>query len=177
MPHVMVGRGFFLALCAVGATAIGFTTYTGPIEGAGTDPSLRALIVRALHDSEPALPPASEYLPVERESGADSVESGSRQEGAHRDGPAPQVTDWLRRAAQADSSALRAWLGDWVRATVTTDHDRMHLTLYRIALHPGCPLLSTLRTTNARSADWGVRTTRIESTCPALSGEVSDQRD
>jgi hypothetical protein len=162
----MVGRAFFLALCSLGAAALGFTTYTRPIEGAGTDPDLRALIVRALHDSEPTLPSASTYLPVEVER-PDSLQLAASRPNSDQ-GPSGQVTDWLRRAALTDSAALRGWLGGWVGATVTTQHDAIHLTLYRLTLHRGCPLLSTLQTTSRRSANWQDRLTRIQSTCPVV---------
>ncbi len=151
-----------LGLFGLGLVTIVMTTYTSPIEGAGTDPDLYNILAAALH--QPAYPsnhptgtsslavvPAPDTTPSR-----DSLAEFSSQ-----------PREWAERAAAKDSAATQAWLGTWVIATGSTAaNGTYHLTLHRVALTNGCPLFSSLTATYEQKEEGGRYIASLESTCP-----------
>ncbi len=151
-----------LGLFGLGLVAIVMTTYTSPIEGAGTDPDLYNILAAALHQpgypsnhpigtTSLAVVPAADTAPS-----PDSLTVFSTQ-----------PREWAERAAAQDSAATQAWLGTWVIATGSTAANGTYqLTLHRIALTKGCPLLSSLTATYEEKEEGGRYIASLASTCP-----------
>jgi len=161
-----------LATCgALGAAGLALTTYTAPIGGASSDPALYNLIARALHDSQvtPGLHLGMSPLPLGPASTAaepwnhSTAPQGPVEPFGVPSGPAV----WAAHAAQADSGALRDWLGRWVLATSTTKGDTVRMTLRRWSTRPGCPWVSSLVATTAGVLKGEYRLVDITATCPA----------
>ena len=77
-----------------------------------------------------------------------------------------QPTEWARQAATRDSAALRAWLGWAVLSVASTDGDTVRVRMYRLRLHPGCPLVDRIEATLTRpSGGWETRVARIDGGC------------
>jgi len=157
-----------IAICAgLGLAGLGLTTYTFPIKGAASDPTLYNLIAGALHD--PPLTPGPRLgtspLPV---SPASPTESVSAPAPSAAEEPRDDPRAWAEAAAQADSGALRDWLGRWVLATARTSHDTLRLTLHRWSRRAGCPTLSTLVATTIGVSRGVYRLSGITATCPVL---------
>jgi hypothetical protein len=170
---VMARIGFTPALIAIvaglGLVALGLTTYTFPIEGAASDPTLYNLIAGALHDAPLNRGPrlGASPLPVIPASPTDSGSAPNPPTASVAE-PRDDPRAWAEAAAQADSGALRDWLGRWVLATARTSHDTIRLTLRRWSHRPGCPALSTLVATTTGVARGVYRLSGITATCPSL---------
>jgi hypothetical protein len=159
-----------------GAAAATLTRYGSPIEGAATDPELYKLIAEqspgrgVTPTSVPAAVTALGIAPLPDT--ALSRDSGSR-DSSTRVNP---VSAWRAVAVEKDSIAVRQWLGRWVLATGETRGDTARMTLWRLTLHPGCPLISRLVVTTIGVASYEYRRVKVTSTCPEASsaGGASD---
>ena len=158
-------------LGALGAAGLALTTYTAPIRGASSDPVLYNLIAAALHDSQITPGPHLGMSPLPLGPASTAAEPWTHST-APRDPVEPfgvphEPTVWATQAAQADSGALRDWLGRWVLATSTTKGDTVRMTLRRWSARPGCPWVSSLVATTAGVVRGEYRLVDITATCPA----------
>jgi len=149
-----------------GAAAAALTRYGSPIEGAATDPELQKLI--AEESPGPRGTPNNVSAPVSALGIAplhDTARSGGSQPGDTSTTVDP-VSAWRAVAVEKDSIAVRQWLGPWVLATGETRGDTVRLTLWRLTLRPGCPLISRLVATSIGAASYEYRRVKVTSTCP-----------
>src|SRR5262245_31792721 len=131
-----------------GAAAAAITRFASPIEGAATDPELYKLIAEESprHSVTPVTMPA----PISALGIAPLPDTARSRDGEPGDTASrvDPVTAWRAVAVRKDSIAVRQWLGRWVVATGETRGDTVRLTLWRLTLHPGCPLISKLIATS-----------------------------
>jgi hypothetical protein len=163
-----------VALVAVGLLGAGLlvaTRFNSLLTGVDADPDLFNLIASALHEPpQPPRPPLGHTSLL--------ALSPSGQAPGRETPPAPipavptQAASWAIAAAQADSPALRDWLGRWVLATSSTTGDTVRLTLRRWSRRPGCPVLSTLVATSVRPYRQDHRLIGITATCPPVDKEM-----
>lgn len=160
----------FIALLGIlGAAAMALTTYTLPIEGASSDPELYNLLAAAVDESPLAPHPSRGHSPLPITELAQPDTTGSS--------PAPStVSDtsqphrWAQLAAAADPDAIRHWLGPLVVATAGVQGpDTFALTLHRISLDSGCPLLSTLSASFVAKNGHPDRLVHLQATCPRVT--------
>lgn len=144
--------------------------YTFP--GAASLPNqvVRSLIARTLDTAERPLPLASEFVtlqPADMFPPADEISITA----PWRIPPTYGVDarQWVSRSAQADSVALRKWLGRRVLVTTRTHADTIHLTWRRLSRVAGCPWVSTLRGTLVRERNRSIHVVRVTGNCPRLS--------
>jgi hypothetical protein len=161
-----------------GAAAATLTRYGAPIEGAATDPELFKLIAEESPGRKG--PPIALPAPVSAlgiASLRDTARSRDSQPG-DTSSRADPVSAWRAVAVEKDSIAVRQWLGRWVLATGETRGDTAQMTLWRVTLHSGCPLLSRLVVTTIGVASYEYRRVKVTSTCPEASsaGGASDPR-
>lgn len=145
----------------LGATAVSLTTYTQPIFAADRNGPVEQLLRQALGDST--------RLPAGWSSTATGIALSAVPSAPESLAPAPvsPAAAWARSAVAADSGAVRAWLSPAVLEIGGVARDTVRLTLYRLTLHRGCPLLSRLDAVlagNTRSLE----VARVETTCPPL---------
>jgi hypothetical protein len=149
-----------------GAAAATLTRYGSSIEGAATDPELYKLIAEespgrgVTPTSVPAAVTALGIAPLPNTALSRDSEPGDT---STRVDP---VSAWRTVAVAKDSIAVRQWLGRWVLATGETRGDTVRLTLWRLTLHPGCPLISRLVATTIGAASYEYRRVKVTSTCP-----------
>jgi hypothetical protein len=157
--------GLITVVGFAGAAAATLTRYGSPIEGAATDPELYKLIAEESPGrgvTPTSVPAAVTALGIAPLPDAASRDSGSRDSSA-RVNP---VSAWRAVAVEKDSIAVRQWLGRWVLATGETRGDTARLTLWRLTLRPGCPLISRLVATSVGAASYEYRRVKVTSTCP-----------
>jgi hypothetical protein len=150
------------------AAAAAITRFASPIEGAATDPELYKLIAGESpgHSVTPVAMPA----PISA-LGIATLPDTARSRDGERDTSASvdPVSAWRAVAVNKDSIAVRQWLGRWVVATGETRGDTVRLTLWRVTLHPGCPLISRLIATSVGAVRYEFRRVTVTSTCPEAS--------
>jgi hypothetical protein len=158
---------FFSIVGFAGTAAVGLTLYGFPIGGAATDPELYDLIAQEPEDSQV---PQSE---VQAEVSAlgiaplpDTAQSAEPKDSSTIQDP---VSAWRAVAVRKDSTAVRKWLGRGVLATGETRGDTVLLTLWRLTLRPGCPLLSKLVSTSTGAVSYDLHRVKVTSTCPVAS--------
>jgi hypothetical protein len=148
---------------------LGLSTYTLPWFTGDPYGGIEPLVHQALHDAPDSMPvfPGTSGLPVPT-----ALPETSHASPAGRDTAAgAEAAAWVRAAAGRDSSALRAWLGAWVLATATNAGDTIHVTLRRLALNRGCPLLSTLHALYLRG-NGSPHLAAITASCPRVRPEA-----
>src|SRR5215470_8103124 len=129
-----------------GAAAAAITRFASPIEGAVTDPELYKLIAEeSPGHSVVTMPDPISALGIAPLPHTARSRDGEPGDTSTRVDP---VTAWRAVAVRKDSIAVRQWLGRWVVATGETRGDTVRLTLWRLTLHSGCPLLSKLVATS-----------------------------
>jgi len=156
-----------------GAAAATLTRYGSPIEGAATDPELYKLI--AEESPRRSVTPTYVPAPVSALGIArlhDTARSRDSQPGDTSSRVDP-VSSWRAIAVAKDSVAVRQWLGRWVLATGETRGDTVRLTLWRLTLHPGCPLISRLVATTIGVASYEYHRVKVTSTCPEATSAAN----
>lgn len=151
-----------------GAAAAAVTRYA-PIEGAATDPELYKLIAGES--------PAHGITPISVAAQISALGIAPLHDTAWSPNREPRdtstrldpVSAWRAVAMNKDSIAVRQWLGRWVLATGETRGDTVRLTLWRLTLHPGCPLISKLIATSVGAASYEYRRVNVTSNCPAAT--------
>jgi hypothetical protein len=86
--------------------------------------------------------------------------------------PAPEAAAWLDSVRRRDSVTTRGWAGPGVLAYATRAGDTSRVTLWRLTLAHGCPVVSRLRGTVVmplRRLDSYYQVVRIEANCPRLA--------
>jgi hypothetical protein len=155
-----------------GAAVATFTRYA-PIEGAATDPELYKLIGEESpgHGVTPITVPA----PISGLGIAPMPDTARSRDSEPRDTSIriDPVTAWRAVAVKKDSVAVRQWLGSWVLATGETRGDTAQLTLWRLTLRPGCPLISRLVATSIGAATYQYRRVKVSSTCPRATSPTN----
>jgi hypothetical protein len=156
----------------VGTIAVGFTTYGFPIEGAATDPELYKLI--AEESPESRVTPITVPAPLNGLGIAPLPDTAQSRDTEPRDSSTRlnPVSAWRTVAVDKDSIAVRQWLGRWVLATGQTRGDTVRLTLWRLTLRHGCPLVSRLVATSVGAASYEFRRVKVTSTCPEVTSSV-----
>lgn len=149
-----------------GAAAATLTRYGSPIEGAATDPELSKLI--AEESTGRGVTPANVSAPVTALGIAPLHDTDRSRDSKPGDTSTTldPVSAWRAVAVDKDSIAVRQWLGRWVLATGETRGDTFRLTLWRLTLRPGCPLISRLVATSIGAASYEYRRVKVTSTCP-----------
>jgi hypothetical protein len=137
------------------------TVYTGPIIDPDRDGAVERLLHQALGD-DPATPPAW--------TGGRGLELGTALPG--RDTtipvPPPPALAWALAAVRTDSAAVRGWLSPAVLELGGIAGDSVRLTLFRLTLRKGCPLVSRLHA--VLSGELGdLQVDRMESSCPRVT--------
>jgi hypothetical protein len=167
MPASTLLPKLLFGLAAVGGLILGLTTYTFPIFGHVRDDDVIAVIHRGLGDTVTSLPGPPSSLPIQNYlQPADPFGNAFER----RPSPAaPQPAAWAARAATADSAALRDWLDHSGLFTGSSDGTTRNTTLWRLTLHPGCPLISQLRTVTTIASGQLVE---ISSDCPRTGDRV-----
>jgi hypothetical protein len=156
-----------------GAAAAALTRFGSPIEGAATDPELYKLIAEGSpgHGVTPITVPA----PISALGIAPVPDTARSRDSEPRDTSTriDPVTAWRAVAVNKDSIAVRQWLGPWVLATGETRGDTVRLTLWRLTLHSGCPLISRLVATSIGAASYQYRRVKVSSTCPEATSPTN----
>ena len=141
---LLLGSGFLVAVLALSLVAM--TTYTNPIAESSGFSAVRKLITGVLA----------------RDTGLAEVASAEAQ-----------ATTFA--AAKVDSSGLGAWTGSGpMLRWITRELDTLHLSAWRLSLHHGCPLVSSLHATVTHNDKGDAVVNAIRWTCPGADHSVRD---
>jgi hypothetical protein len=161
IPKVLATIGVALAV------ALGFTTYTAPNHAGAAYSDIHDLIALALGDArQPPLPGPPSTLPI---GPLDTFPAGLAPSPSRPAAGPTEPRDWIARAVTRDSAALRGWLGGAVVVTAAVQGDTARTTLWRVTLHPGCPLVSRMQAISVGHAQGSPQLAFLTADCPRLT--------